>query len=213
MTAFRPPYGVIEGTSIRLEPLTPALLPQLFAAIAHPSVFAGGFGGGPSGYRDTVEGFTEWALEYFAWDRSNVYAIVLKGGPHSGELVGTTTLGDFELEFEHAHVGWTALDPRVWGTQVNPEAKLLLLGHAFNSGIGRVKIQADVLNERSRAAIAGIGATFEGIVRRDRPRADGSWRDSAVFSIIIDDWPRVQELLAGRVAKYDGRPVLFRTPR
>ena len=213
MTAIRPPYVDVQGTSIRLEPLTPERLPELFAAIGHPIVFGGGFGGGPSGYRDTVDGFTEWALGYFAWERSNVYGIVISGGPHDGQLVGTTTLGDFELEFEHSHIGWTALDPRVWGTQVNAEAKLLLLGTAFDAGLGRIKIQADVLNERSRAAIAGIGATFEGIVRRDRPRADGTWRDSAVFSIIIDDWPRVRALLQARVYKYDGRPVLFRTPR
>ena len=51
-----------------------------------------------------------------------------------------------------------------------------------------MKIQADALNERSRAAIGGIGATSEGIVRGDLPEADGSWRDSAVFSTIVDDW-------------------------
>jgi RimJ/RimL family protein N-acetyltransferase len=87
---------------------------------------------------------------------------------------------------------------------VNPEAKLLLLGAAFEHGFGRVKIQADVLNSRSRAAIAKLGATFEGIVRRDRPRADGSWRDSAVFSVIVDDWPAVQAGLRERVENQGG---------
>jgi len=106
---------------------------------------------------------------------------------------------------------WTAYDPRVWGTAVNAEAKLLLLGLAFDHGFGRVKIQADSLNERSRAAIGGIGATFEGIVRRDIPRADGSWRDSAVFSIIRDDWPRVRAGLEQRLERHGDRPVLFRT--
>jgi RimJ/RimL family protein N-acetyltransferase len=125
--------------------------------------------------------------------------IRLVGGPDAGRVVGTTTLGDIEPAYEAAHIGWTAYDPRVWGTVVNPEAKLLLLGAAFEHGFGRVKIQADVLNTRSRAAIAKLGATFEGIVRRDRPRADGSWRDSAVFSVIIDDWPDVEARLRERV--------------
>ncbi|MGA1836927.1 GNAT family protein [Herbiconiux sp. 11R-BC] len=201
MPATRPQPGVVTGRHIRLEPLTRGLLPELYAAIGHPEVFAGGYGGGPMGYRDTEQGFVDWAETYYQWDVGNPYAIRLVGGPNEGALVGTTTLGDFAPEVEYAHIGWTAYDPRVWGTVVNPEAKLLMLGLAFDNGFGRVKIQADVLNERSRAAIAKLGATFEGISRRDVPRADGSWRDSAVFSIIVDDWPRVRAGLEERVAK------------
>ena len=95
---------------------------------------------------------------------------------------------------------------------VNPEAKLLLLGAAFDSGFGRVKIQTDALNARSRAAIAKLGATFEGIVRRDKPRQDGTWRDTALFSILADEWPDVRGRLERRLAQNDGRPVLYRTP-
>ena len=195
---------------MRLEPLRREHLPALFAAIGHPITFAGGYGGGPAGYRDTLEGFTEWAETYFDWEAGNPFAVFIVGGDHDSELVGTTTLGDFDLAREATHIGWTAYDPRVWGTAVNAEAKLLLLGLAFENGFGRVLIQADALNERSRAAILGIGATFEGVLRRDRLRADGGWRDSAVFSVIIDDWPRVTAKLEQRLAGYGGRPVLFR---
>jgi N-acetyltransferase len=194
MTAVRPAPAELVGTFIRLAPLTRVDLPSLFTAISHPIVFAGGYGGGPAGYRDTLEGFVEWAESYFAWEKSNVYGVWV-----GGTLVGTSTLGDFEESFEAAHIGWTAYDPRVWGTAVNPEAKLLLLGLAFDSGFNRVKIQADARNDRSRAAIAKLGATFEGIVRRDRPRADGTWRDSAVFSILGDEWPAVKAGLEARL--------------
>ena len=194
MTAVRPAPAEIVGEFIRLAPLTRGDLPQLFTAIAHPIVFAGGYGGGPAGYRDTLEAFVEWAETYYAWDQSNVYGVWV-----GDTLVGTSTLGDFEEQLEAAHIGWTAYDPRVWGTAVNPEAKLLLLGLAFESGFNRVKIQADALNDRSRAAIAKLGATFEGIVRRDRPRADGTWRDSAVFSILSDEWPEVKARLEARL--------------
>jgi len=90
------------------------------------------------------------------------------------------------------------VEPRA--TAVNAEVTLLLLGFAFEHGFGRVKIQADALNERSRAAIGGIGATSEGIVRGDLPEADGSWRDSAVFSTIVADWPtgRLDDWPTGR---------------
>ncbi|MHB1171025.1 MAG: GNAT family N-acetyltransferase [Lacisediminihabitans sp.] len=211
MTATRPIPAPIDGRFLRLEPLTREQLPALCLAIGHPIVFAGGFGGGPAGHRDTEAGFLEWAENYFPWERGNVYAVVLLDGPHHGELVGTTTLADFEPAREAAHLGWTAYDPRVWGTAVNPEAKLLLLGLAFDHGFGRVKIQADALNSRSRAAIAGLGATFEGVVRRDARRADGSWRDAAVFSVIVDDWPTVRAGLEERLARHGDRPVLFRS--
>lgn len=209
MSAVRPdPTRPLEGRYVRLDALSRDDLPELYEAIGHPEVFAGGYGGGPQGYRDSVEGFVEFALGYYQWDAGNPFAIRLVGGPDAGRLVGTTTLGDFEPAYEAAHIGWTAYDPRVWGTVVNPEAKLLLLGLAFEHGFGRVKIQADVLNERSRAAIAKLGATFEGIVRRDRPRADGSWRDSAVFSIIVDEWPAIQDALTVRVGQQGaGHPV------
>jgi len=67
-----------------------------------------------------------------------------------------------------------------------------------------------VLNDRSRAAIAKIGAQFEGIVRRDRLRADGTWRDSAVFSVVVDEWPDVRAGLRSRLAAFEGQPVALR---
>jgi len=210
VTAIRPAPGVLEGRYIRLEPMTRDHLPALFRAIAHPIVFASGYGGGPAGYRDSLSGFTEWAAGYFDWNNGNVYAVVVSGGPHSGEIVGTTTLSDFAPEREGAHIGWTAYDPRVWGTAVNADAKHLLLGVAFGHGFGRIQILADAINERSRSAILRLGATFEGVARRHLPRADGSWRDSAVFSIIIDDWPAVRARLEERLDAHDDRPILYR---
>jgi N-acetyltransferase len=208
MTATRPPLATIEGRFIRLEPMTKDDLPQLHAAIGHPEVYAGGYGGGPAGYRATVPEFVEWASVYYPWDSRNIYLVRVNGGPSDGAVIGTTTLGDFDVESEHAHIGWTAYDPRVWGSQVNPEAKLLLLELAFDHGFGRVKIQTDVLNDRSRAAVLGLGATFEGVVRRDRLRADGTWRDTAVYSILIDEWPDVRAGLVKRLERYGDTPII-----
>lgn len=211
MGCVRPPFGaVIEGRFISLEPLTRQLVPELFAAIGHPQIFAGGYGGGPAAYRDTLDGFTEFASSYYAWDAANVHAVRLRGGPHDGLLVGTSTLGDFDLSFGYAHLGWTAYDPRVWGTAVNAEAKLLILGSAFDNGFERVKIQADMLNTRSRAAITKLGATFEGVARHDMRRADGAWRDSAIFSILSDEWPGVRDGLHARLERQGDEPVELR---
>ncbi len=183
--------------------------PGLFDAIAVPEVFAGGYGGGPAGLPRDPDGFTTFAAGYYNRGTNQSFTIRLAGGEADGLIVGTSTLGDFDQANEHAHLGWTAYSPRVWGTAVNAEAKLLLLGLAFDSGFGRVKIQADERNERSRAAIAGIGATFEGLIRRDKRRADGSWRTTAQFSVIIDDWPDVRSRLETRLSRQN-EPVVPR---
>ncbi|WP_313545300.1 GNAT family N-acetyltransferase [Leifsonia aquatica] len=198
MTARRPdPAAVLEGTTVRLRALTLDDLPDLSDAIGHPEVFAGGWGGGPAAYRDTYEEWRAFMLEYLAWDAGNVYAVTLRDGDR---IVGTTTLGDFDLANGSAHIGWTAYAPEVWGTRINAEAKRLLLGTAFDHGLERVKLQADVLNERSRAAILRLGAQFEGVLRHTQPRADGTWRDTAVYSVLREEWPAVRAGLDERLA-------------
>src|SRR4051812_29115340 len=198
MAATRPdPQTALTGASVRLRALTHDDLPDLFDAIGHPEVFAGGWGGGPAGFRDTYEEGREVVLRYFDWGRGNVTA----GGLRDGDrLVGTTTLGDFDLVNDSAHIGWTAYAPEVWGSTVNAETKRLLLGAAFDHGFERVKLQADVLNERSRAAILRLGAQFEGVLRHTQRRADGSWRDTAVYSILREEWPGVRDALDARLA-------------
>ena len=117
----------------------------------------------------------------------------------AGTVVGTSSLGDVDVANERIHLGWTMYGSRWWGTQVNPECKLLMLGHAFDCGFGRVKIQTDAVNLRSQAAIAKLGATREGVLRRHTKRADGSFRDTVVFSVLADEWPAVRAGLQRRL--------------
>lgn len=208
MTASRPADRPLVGRFISLTPYSDADIPELERALRRPEVFAGGYGGGPAGLPADAAAFAVFARGYYAGGPGAMPWIVrLEGGPDHGTVVGATKLGDLHLVNESAHIGWTAYDPRVWGTAVNPEAKLLLLTLAFDHGFGRVKLQADERNTRSRAAIAKLGAQFEGIARREQPRADGSWRDSAVYSIIVDEWPAVRAGLEARLAAWGDQPV------
>lgn len=200
MSATRPERRVLEGRFVRLEPLTREHLPGLWRAIGHPEVFAGGYGGGPAGLPADEKAFSEWVWRSMPHEAGNTYVARLTAGPDAGEVVGSSTLTDFDLHHETAHIGYTAWDPRVWASPVNPEAKLLMLGEAFDHGFGRVKLQADARNERSRAAILKLGATFEGVLRRHRRRVDGSWRDTAVYSVLVDEWPAVRAALQARLA-------------
>ena len=200
----------LTGPHLVLDPLTEADAADLGAILQAPEVYAHGYvmHRRPTAGQDA----TEFALQRFihATPPNGVghgrtpYAIRLVVGTASlpsGTLVGTSSLGDFDVTRQSAHLGWTVYDPRVWSTHVNPEAKLLLLTHAFETlGYGRVKIQTDLLNTRSQAAIAKLGATREGVLRREVPREDGTWRDTVVFAITIEDWPVVKHGLEARIA-------------
>lgn len=205
MNALRPEREIVRGRFVHLDPLTVTDAAELREAIGSPEVFAGGYGGGPAGLAETADGFASWTASYYQWDRGNVYGVRLA----DGTLVGTTTLGDFDEANESTHIGWTAYSPWVWGSVVNVETKLLLLGLAFDSGFGRVRIQADSINTHSRAAILKLGATFEGVNRRVQKRADGTWRDTAVYSILREEWPAVRSALEERLVT---SPVPARNP-
>jgi RimJ/RimL family protein N-acetyltransferase len=215
VNARRPDPQTLHGRTVVLTPLTRGDLPELYAAIGKPEVFAGGYGGGPAGLPADLEGFRAFAEHYYPWDSgvpflvSTASAVSTATGaePGAGRVVlGTTSLADLDVPNRGAHLGWTAYDPRVWATSVNVESKLLLLSLAFSHGFERVKLQADARNARSRAAITKLGAVFEGVLRHDRVRADGSWRDSAVYSILSEEWPDVRVGLERRLAA-DSRPL------
>ncbi|MEI5584169.1 MULTISPECIES: GNAT family N-acetyltransferase [unclassified Agromyces] len=208
MPATRPIDAPLPGRTVTLTPMTAADVPALEAAIRRPEVFAGGFAGGPSGLPPDAEAFAAFARTSYASEADAVpFAVRLRGGPDDGVVVGATKLGDLDFANESAHLGWTAYDPRVWGSSVNPETKLLVLSLAFGHGFGRVKLQADAVNARSRAAIEKLGARFEGVLRRHKRRPDGSWRDTAVYSIVVDEWPAVRAGLERRLDAWGDRPV------
>jgi len=209
MTAAVPDGRPLVGVTVRLDLLSPADAPGLYEALNDERVYAAGFGGGPAGRPASPAAMAGWVAASIADDRRpSAYAVRLRvDGPlgPAGRVVGTSSLGDVSLPDERIHLGWTAYSPAVWASAVNPECKLLLLGHAFDDcGFGRVKIQTDLLNTRSQGAIARLGATREGVLRRHQRRADGTFRDTVVFSILRDEWPGVRRGLLHRVGQATG---------
>jgi RimJ/RimL family protein N-acetyltransferase len=184
------------GDIVRLDPLVADDIEALYAAIANEQVYSGGFGGGIAGLPAGVDEMREdWVA---GATKRTAYVVRLI---EDGTVVGTSSLGDVDLHNESVHLGWTAYAQSVWGTAVNPATKLLLLQHAFEDcGFGRVKIQTGSANTRSQAAIAKLGATREGVLRRHKRLADGSFRDTVVFSILADEWPAVRKRLQDRIS-------------
>jgi RimJ/RimL family protein N-acetyltransferase len=118
------------------------------------------------------------------------------------EVVGSTRFLALRPEHRSVEIGWTWLHPSAWGTGVNVEAKLLMLRHAFETwGCRRVELKTDAANDRSRGAMEAMGATFEGIHRKHMLVRDGENRDSAWYAVLDDDWPRVRDGLAERLAR------------
>jgi RimJ/RimL family protein N-acetyltransferase len=203
-----PPTGEpLAGRFVRLDVMQPGDAEGLHAVYTDPAVYTQGFIMRPpppdlaATQANTAENVAARGVGRTA------YTVRLTGAGGLGEggtVVGTSSLGDVDLVNERIHLGWTMYGSRWWGTQVNPECKLLLLGHAFDCGFGRVKIQTDAVNERSQAAIAKLGATREGVLRRHTRRADGSFRDSVVFSVLRDEWPAVRAGLHQRLGVPEG---------
>ena len=105
---------------------------------------------------------------------------------------------------DEVEVGGTWLAASSQRTAVNTEAKYLLLSHAFEVwNVQRLAICTDERNTQSRVAIERLGATFEGIMRNHRASAAageaGVARQSAMYSIINDDWPAIRVKLRGRL--------------
>jgi len=119
----------------------------------------------------------------------------------TGDVVGSTSFYDVDRRLARLEIGHTWYAPRVWGTLVNPAAKLALMTHAFDVwGMERVAFRADARNARSVAAITKLGAIPEGRLRSHRVTPDGARSDSVYFSILADEWPAARARLEARLA-------------
>lgn len=189
----------LEGRHATLAPLSAAHVDGLRRARGDAGLDGLWFTNVPS--VDGMEGFVAAALQAQADGEALPFAVL----DADGEVAGTTRFYDLRPEVPRLSIGYTWYAPRVQRTGLNTEAKLLLLGHAFEAlGCISVAFETSSHNARSRAAIARLGAKQDGILRRHKRHADGSPRDTVVFSIIDSEWPQVRQ---GLLAKLQIREV------
>jgi RimJ/RimL family protein N-acetyltransferase len=194
----------LEGRIVVLEPLEARHVPDLIEVSRDPRVWRWYLGEEPE--PEQVERWFEQALAAGAAGRETPFATLDRA---SGRPIGTSRFLALRPEHRGLEIGATWLIPSAWRTGANVEAKLLMLEHAFERlGCLRVEFKADARNERSRTAMAALPAQFEGIFRRHMvvPYGDGV-RDSAYYSIIADDWPRVRANLESRLSVHAGASV------
>ncbi|WP_305782770.1 bifunctional pyridoxamine 5'-phosphate oxidase family protein/GNAT family N-acetyltransferase [Symbioplanes lichenis] len=191
----------LRGRHVALEPLAPSHVDGLLTALADDEVWQ--FLPSPrpqerAAMAELVEQAERerWAGQRVAWAQCD---------PHTGEVLGMTSYHDIDPARRALGIGHTVLGRRWWRTGVNTEAKLLLLERAFEQlGAERVFWYTDIRNERSQRAIARLGASRDGLIRRHRLRPDGTWRDSVLFAMTREEWPGARERLEARLAAGGG---------
>lgn len=118
----------------------------------------------------------------------------------SGKAIGGTTYMDIQSANRGVEIGTTWIGRAYHGSMVNPEAKYLLLRHAFEEqGAIRVQLKTDSRNTQSQRAIEKLGAVKEGLLRNHMIMPDGYFRHTVMYSITNDEWPAVKARLESRL--------------
>jgi RimJ/RimL family protein N-acetyltransferase len=203
---FDPRPVTLTGRLIRLEPLTEGHVPGLTDVALDADT-----------WRWTRHRVTDAATFRAYLDQAFAGAAAATEIPFAqvdvatGRPAGMTRFHSIERAHRRLEIGYTWLAPAWRGSGHNAEAKLMLMTYAFDDlGAHRVEFKTDGLNTRSQAALAAIGATLEGTLRRHVVMESGRVRDSVYFSVIWEEWPAVRERLAARVeaavARATGEP-------
>jgi len=185
---------VLEGTTIRLEPLSLEHAQGLYnrgRVQADWELL-------PRACFVDLADTRQWIAEALATPGHLPFAIV---DVNKGIAVGSTRYLTIRPEHRSLEIGWTWLGQEWQRTAANTEAKLMLLTHAFERlGCVRVEFKTDARNERSQRALLRIGATREGVLRNHMIVQKNYLRDSVYFSVIEAEWPKVKTRLQ-RLAK------------
>ena len=198
---FTTPPLVVEpvtlpGRHVRLEPLAENHLDELWPVASEAALWQ--WIPYPVRSKDDLRAYIATALEGRAAGHMLPFVNRLV---ETGQAIGSSRFGNIAPADYRAEIGWTWVGGPWQRSAANSEAKLLMLDHAFGTWhCHRVEFKTDSLNEKSRAGLLGIGATFEGTFRNHVVTHTGRMRHSAYYAIVDDDWPAVRSRLVARIA-------------
>src|SRR5262245_16408920 len=187
----------LEGRHVRLEPLTIAHVDALAAVGLDEEIWQ--YGLTDLRTRDDMRRYVEEAIQERNEKRSLPFATVVRA---EDRTVGSTRFGNIEPVHPRVQTRWTWIG-RPWPrTAVTPEAKSLMLRHAFETmGCVGVELKTSALNQKSRTAIMRLGAREEGILRQHMVNDRGIYRDTVYYSILDSEWPAVKSRLEARMER------------
>ena len=188
----------LSGEHVALEPLRLEHADGLRAAVLEGRLWELWYTSIPR--PEEAEDYIRHALDQQA--RGEALPFVVRDA--SGEVVGTTRYYQLDQRVPRLCIGYTWYATRVQRTGLNTQAKLLLLGHAFQAlHCAAVTFETSWFNHASRAAIARLGARQDGVLRNHQRHRDGTLRDTVVFSITQAEWPAVENHLKMKLARHD----------
>jgi RimJ/RimL family protein N-acetyltransferase/nitroimidazol reductase NimA-like FMN-containing flavoprotein (pyridoxamine 5'-phosphate oxidase superfamily) len=182
----------MRGDHVTLEPLDMSHVDGLFAAIADDDVFEFLPRETPRS-REAMAGLVAEALRMHQTGYRVPYVTL---DARTGEVIGSTSYYAIDEDNRGLAIGHTMIAKSRWRSGVNTESKLLMLRHAFDVlGAVRVEWHTDADNRRSQRAIERLGAVREGVMRRQKLRENGTWRDTVTYSMTDHEWPTAQARL------------------
>lgn len=188
---------LLEGSTVRLEPLTLAHLPGLVAVGLEPSLWRISLSVIKT--PEQMRAYVESALADQERGMALPFATVLQS---TGQVIGSTRFANIALKDRRVEIGWTWISPPWQRTAVNTEAKLLMMTHAFETvGCARVELKTNALNLQSRNAMRRLGCVEEGTLRQHAISDDGVPRDTVYYSILLSEWPPIKARLIARLAR------------
>jgi len=180
----------LKGHHVRLEPLRAEHADALRAALADGELWRLWYTAVPTSH--SMDAYIATALA----ERNAGASLPFVVREADGTIVGSTRYCNVDALNRRLEIGYTWYAAHVQRTGLNTEAKLLLLRHAFEKlDCIAVEFRTNWFNQRSRTAILRIGAKQDGVLRNHKLMADGSYRDTVVFSIIASEWPAVKRNL------------------
>jgi N-acetyltransferase len=185
------PNVTLIGKTIKLVPLESIHKEDLLEILVNPDIWE--FTWRKNATYDDIKHLIEQAMQNQFHGTQIPFVIVELV---SDKTIGTTRIGDIDLNNQNAEIGWTWLSPAYWRTGVNTECKFLLLNYCFEQlKLVRVQFSISGYNIRSQLAVERIGATREGVFRKHRRDTQGRFHDNVFYSITDDDWPDVKSTL------------------
>jgi RimJ/RimL family protein N-acetyltransferase len=189
---------ILTGEQIELVPVEEKHFDNLFTAASDKRIWE--FYTGDWSVKETFLRVYNSTLKLR--EKGNEYPFVILHKP-SQKIIGSTRFLDIVPYDRRLEIGGTWLMPEYWATSINFDCKLTLLTFAFETlKAKRVQLKTQHDNIRSRKAIEKIGGIYEGIIRKHMLKDDGSFRSSAYFSILDDEWNAAKENLRSRLATF-----------
>ena len=190
----------LRGEHVRVEPLSPSHEPGLIEAVRDGELWRLWYTFVPPPERMAAE--IARRLDLQAKGSTTPFTVFDESKQGQGRIAGMTTYMNVDAVNKRVEIGGTWYAKRVQRSPLNTECKRLLLAHAFDTlQCIAVEFRTHRFNTQSRRAIERLGAQLDGILRSHQRGADGSLRDTAVYSIIASEWPAVRSHLDWQLQK------------